>query len=100
MSGLCTKTIKGVWFAILNEGLEYSEQIKPANFLLIAHTNPLASPGVQPAAQLQLGVRRLRQQLGRRPRVPAQPQHQRLLALHQRVLAPGPLLLQLSRHPR
>jgi hypothetical protein len=48
------------WFRTLNEGLEYSDQIKPANFLLIAHPNPLASPGVQPVAPYERAPKRVR----------------------------------------
>ena len=38
------------WFAGLNAGKPYAEQIKPANFLLLAHPNPLDPTGALPIA--------------------------------------------------
>jgi hypothetical protein len=38
------------WFKGYNVGREFAEQIKPANFLLIAHTDPLDPSGALPIA--------------------------------------------------
>jgi len=38
------------WFAGLNGGKPYAEQIKPANFLLLAHPDPLDPSGALPIA--------------------------------------------------
>jgi hypothetical protein len=38
------------WFASLNEDKAYTEQIKPANFLLLAHPDPLDPSGALPIA--------------------------------------------------
>ncbi|MCU1358014.1 MAG: hypothetical protein JWM89_3432 [Acidimicrobiales bacterium] len=38
------------WFANMNRGLPYADQIKPGNFLLIAHPDPLDPSSAQPIA--------------------------------------------------
>jgi hypothetical protein len=38
------------WFEAMNEGASYAEQIKPANFLLLAHPHPLDASDALPIA--------------------------------------------------
>ena len=46
------------WFKGLNEGKGYAEQVKPANFLLLAHPDPLDPSGILPIAPYESNASR------------------------------------------
>lgn len=49
------------WFAGMNDGRSWEEQIKPANFLLLAHPDPLDPSGILPVAPYESTASRWRE---------------------------------------